>query len=110
MLAGVQDQQQLTAPERVDQRRGGGPVGLLADAEHGRHLPRGQRRVGAVGQLDQPDAVGEVVSQLPAEPGGEPGLADAAGPAQGQRAHVAEQQRQVAKVALAADEAVRLRG
>jgi hypothetical protein len=49
VLAGVQDQQHLTATERVDERCGRRPVRLFGYAEDDCHLACGQQRVGAVG-------------------------------------------------------------
>ena len=71
--------------------------------------PRDQVRVGRVGQLHQPGPVGKLRDQVAGQPHGQAGLADAARAAQGQGADVAEQQRELAQVALPADEAVRLR-
>ena len=51
---------------------------------------------------------GKPVDDLAGEPEREPGLADAAGPAQGQDADIAEQPGQLGQIPLPADEAVRL--
>ena len=91
VLAGVQDQQQLAVAQRVGQGGGYRPVGLLVDAQVSRNAPGRQRRVGAVGELDQPHPVGEIGRELPGQPGCQPGFANTARSAQCQRADIAEQ-------------------
>jgi len=102
-------------PQRVGQRVRQRPPGLLADAEGGRH-PRddqvGLMQVGPtrVGQLDQERPVGELRGRRGQDPQRQPGLPDAAGPAQGQRARLPQHPAQLGDLALAADEAVGLLG
>ena len=108
VLTGVEDQQHPPWPQRLGQRLGQRPVRLLPDPERGRDPPRDQGRVLGVGQLDQPGAVGEAGDDLAGEPEREPGLADAAGSAQGQDADIAKQPGKLGQIPLPADEAVRL--
>ena len=86
------------------------PPGLLAHAEHLRRLADDQRRIADRRQVEEPDAVGEVVDLLRRGLQRQPGLAQSAHAEQGQQARSAEQALDLRQFALAADEGRRLVG
>ncbi len=62
---------------------GDGLARLLSDIEHRGHRVGHRRRVGHCGQLEKLDAVRKFIGQPPCDLRGQPGLANAAHPGQG---------------------------
>ena len=110
VLAVVEGEQQQARPQRVGERLGQRAPGLFADAGDRRHARGHLVRMSQVSQLDEAHPVGKLIRGHGQDPQREPGLPDAPGPAQGQRADVAQHPAQFAELTLAADEAVRLLG
>ena len=105
VLAVVQHQQHLLAPQRLRQRVQERPPPVLLDVEHRGHRLRHQRRVSERCQVHQPDAVGVRLQRLTRELQGEPCLAHPRRPGEDQQARRGEQAAQRGERLLAPDEA-----
>src|SRR4051794_13818079 len=85
-----------------------GEAGVLVQAERGRNRRRGQRGLRERRQLDDPDAVLEVVVELPRDAVGQPGLAYPRRAAERDEAMIREQRHNLGDGGLAPDEAADL--
>jgi len=117
VLAVVQDQQHPPRPQRVAERLEQRAPGLLGDPGDRRDTRDHLIGLPQLGQLDEPDPIRELFPRGGAlsgdhgqQPEGEPGFADPAGAAQGQRAGPAQQLAQLAKLPFPADKAIRFLG
>jgi hypothetical protein len=81
-----------------------------AQVQRGQQGAADQRRVAHLGQLGQPRPVPEPAAQVRGEPHRQPGLADPAGPGQGDQPGLGERAPDLGGLAAAADEAGRLGG
>ena len=110
VLAVVQGQQQLPRPQRVAERLEQRAPGLFGDPDDRRYARDHQVGLLQVSQLDEPDPVGKLRRGQGQEPQREPGLPDAPGAAQGQRARSAQHLAELGELPLPADEAIRFLG
>ena len=110
VFAVVEDEEQSSAAEMVDDGRSDRPSGLLRDAEHGRDGRRDQARVGQGPELDEPRAIIEAVGQLLRQTHGQPRLPDATGPRQRQHRSAIEEASSGRDLRLAPDERRQLTG
>ena len=108
VLAVVQHQQHAAMPEGLGERVEQRPAWLLVDADDGGQPGHDVLGLPQVAELDEPGAVREVARDGVEQPEREPRLADAAGAAQGHRAHHAQQLTQLADLGRAADETAEL--
>ena len=106
MLAVVDHDQRLACLQRVSQRVRQRAPGLTVDADEGGHPGDDQVRLPQVTQFDHVDAVGEVPGRDSQQPQGQPGLPDAARPAQGEGPGLVQRLAQVADFAFPPDEPV----
>jgi hypothetical protein len=110
VLAVVQGQQQAPRPQRVGERLEQRAPGLLADPHDRRDARDHQLGLLQVSQFHEPDPVGKLLFGQGQEAQREPGLADAPGPAQGQRARSVQHLAELSELPLPADEAIRFLG
>ncbi len=82
MLAVVEDEEQPTVPQLLDQRVQGRLVGVVVQAEGVGGGERDECRVVQAGEVREAHAVREGPLDPGGDPRGEPGLADAAGSGQ----------------------------
>ena len=110
VLAIVQGQHQLPRPQRVAERLEQRAPGLFADPDDRRYA--GDHQVGLlqVSQLHPPDPGGKLARGQGQESQREPGLADAPGTAQGQRAGMAQHLAKLDELPFPANEAIRFLG
>jgi hypothetical protein len=104
VLAGVEDEQQLAAPQVVHDRVRLGPGLLPGQPETGRDGVRQQIRIMQFAQLSQADAVGELAAGLSRSPQRDARLPDAARAGHGHQPGGAQQSVQHGQLPLAADE------
>ena len=104
VLAVVQQDEQLASGHRLGDRLDDAGVALRGDAEGGGDRVGDRFGVGHRCQLDEPDAVSELVGQFCGDREGEAGLADAAHAAEGDERTGADQRRQLGQHLRAPDE------
>ncbi len=105
VLAVVQDEERLARTHVIRQDGGRLPPGRLAHSERRRHHRRNEPRIGDAGQLDQPDAVGELSDQLVGHRKRQAGLPDPADAGQRDQPPLGQQAPYLGDVPLPADEA-----
>ena len=110
VLAVVERQKQLAWPERRGERLQQRPRRFFPDADHRRHPRDDEVGLPQVGQLNEPDAIGELIRRLGQDPHSQPGLPDTPGSAERERAGLAYHPEQLGELFLAADETIRRLG
>ena len=110
MLAVVEDEQELSRCEVVEQRLLGRAAGERRDVECARGGGGDEPFVGDARQLDERHAVGEPLLEPPGELDRQPGLAAAADAGERQHPRVALKRRELSELVLAPDEGAALLG
>jgi hypothetical protein len=105
MLAIVQEQQQLSGLQMIEEGLEGRLLGRMRNAERPGEELRQKRRVTERGQLHQPDAIAIPVADRPGDVQGQPRLATATRAAERDEARAGQQAFGFCQLALAPDKA-----